>query len=231
MADVPTAVDVGNIITYVAPGFFASRLYAHPYSRPEKEQFNVLVVSAAASLPLVAAANEASSRLGIEVNPTSAEYAFLLVGIAILAGLALRVARDSRLAIAKLKFAPRGTILSTRLLRNLPSDSSTVTVTFKAGRILSGTPQSGTGDPDSPARELYLTYPSWWDAAKNGIGGWTPAPETGGVIVNLDDVEIIELADDPLETPSEPGILRRWFRRLLVWLGFGQQVGAADGDG
>lgn len=200
MADAPTAVDVGHIITYIAPGYFANKFYEHRYSRPEKEQFNLFVVSVAASLPLVAATNQICSWLDISTNPTHAAYALLLLGLSVVAGVALRIARDSDIAIKRFKFPPRGTVLSTRLLRNLPAESSVVTLTLKSGRILSGTPQSGTGDPDSPARELYVNYPAWWNDDKEGGPGWTDAPDAGGVIINLEDVESIALGDDPKET-------------------------------
>jgi hypothetical protein len=66
MADfVLDATQVGEVITYVAPGFLAQLGYRTHYHAPERSAGQVLIISVVISLPLVALADALIRRWGL----------------------------------------------------------------------------------------------------------------------------------------------------------------------
>ena len=83
---------------------------------------------------------------------------------------------------------PEGSIYA-QTLKKLPADSP-VTIEFKDGRLVSGTPRSGPENKEDGINELYLTHPEARDNAR-----WLSVG--AGIIVPLDEIANIVLADDP----------------------------------
>jgi hypothetical protein len=196
MSDVLTATEVANVLTFVAPGFFALGAYRFEFPRRPRERFETLVVSAAASVPLVALTELIRDWLGVNRNPLGPGYVALLLGVSIVSGYGfarLRGSATTRRALRKagLRQEPEDTPFL-RVLRGLSDPEAQATVTFKDGAILSGTPSLFTSDLESP-RELFVTNPRWWVPE---IEEWTPRTD-GGVLVSLDQVWAIEFNRTP----------------------------------
>lgn len=197
MADAPTTDEVARILTYVAPGFFARVGYTARFPQRQKEHFHTLVVSVAASVPLVALGNLIANVLGVDSHPTKAPYVLVLLGPSIVIGYlvaALRGWERMRKGLRRLgiPFDPEATIYEQTLLK-VPYDSR-VTIAFKDGRSLTGYPAKGPGVGDDEPRELYVTNPRWWNGLKHK---WEAESEWRGAIVNLDEATTIMLQDDP----------------------------------
>lgn len=165
MADVLTAEQVGQVLTYIAPGVFARSAYTARFPCQDQPQFNVLVTSVATSLPLVAAARGVAALTGVTARPTEVGYVALLLSLSMLIGYCVAWLREPRwvrrlLAGLGITSQPEA-LLTTQVLK--PLSDRYVTVNFKDGRKLSGVPKAGPVLPDDGIKELYLTYPAWWD--------------------------------------------------------------------
>jgi hypothetical protein len=198
MADAPTLEDVGHILTYVAPGFFARSAYATRFPQRARDSFDLLIVMVATSLPLVALANAIARQLSISRNPTRLSYVLLLLGTAVAVGYAfalLRGSRRVRAALKKIGYREEPeSMLMARTLLCLPRTDSLATFALSDGRVVSGAPQYGTSDPDAPQREVFLAFPAWYNEAS---GNWDARAKHGGVLLNLDNVLTIQVDDDP----------------------------------
>jgi len=197
MSDVLTATEVANVLTFVAPGFFALAAYQYEFPRRPRERFEALVVAVATSVPLVALTELIRGWLDVERDPLGAGYVGLLLGVSLLAGYVaaqLRGRKTARRLLRKLgvRREPEDSPFL-RAVRGLSDPDAQVTVTFKDGSILAGTPSFWTSDPDRP-RELFLTYSRWFDP---DAGTWTDRRDQGGVLVGLDEVWSIEFDATP----------------------------------
>jgi len=188
-----TADGVGRIVTFVAPGFIARVGYRARFPSRDRSAAEVLILSVVTSLPFVAFANLVAG----EGSPTRIGYVTVLLVPAFLVGYLaalVRGANRTRNLLSKIKLSnqPEGSIYAQTLLRL--SDEVPVTVEFKDGRKLSGTPRIGPGLAEDGVHELYLTHPAWLVD-----GRWVAGPEAvgEGVIVNLGEVHNIALARDP----------------------------------
>jgi predicted permease len=195
VADAPTSEEVARILTYVAPGFFARVGYTARFPQREQQHFYALVVSVAASVPLVAMGNAIANAIGIDHDPTDAAYIALLLAPAIVVGYLAAAVRGSErtrrfLRRLSIPFEPEATIYEQTLLK-LPYDAQ-VTILFKDGRTLAGYPAKGPGIGDDEPRELYITSARWWDSKGNKWEGQAP-----GAIVNLEEVVSILMSADP----------------------------------
>jgi hypothetical protein len=101
MSDVLTATEVANVLTFVAPGFFALGAYRFEFPRRPRERFETLVISAAASVPLVALAELIRSGLDVERNPLGAGYVALLLGVSVATGYGFARLRGGQLLGAR----------------------------------------------------------------------------------------------------------------------------------
>jgi hypothetical protein len=202
VADTITAEEVGRVLLYVAPGFFAVKAWQYRFPQRQREHFETLVVSAAVSVPLVALVDVFRRKLDITRNPLSLSYVTLLLGVSIVVGYAAALIRGTDRARSFLvrlgsDSDPESAVLA-RTVARVPRENSRVVVLFSDGRVLSGCPHSWTRDPDANVRELFLSYAAWWDeTADEGEGEWEDQRDHGGVLVNLADVMAIEVLDDP----------------------------------
>jgi len=194
--DLANLDDVGRVLTYVAPGFFARVGYTSVFPQRRPEQFYALVVSIAASVPLVALARAMAEEIGLSTRPTAAGFALLLVGLGLLSGYSVaRVRRAERtrrfMRWLRLPSAPEATVLERVLLRMPPE--AEVTLTFADGRRLAGYPLLGPGFADGDeVRELYLLEPRWWSTRTKSFRPSTP---DAGIIVDLASVETISVRE------------------------------------
>jgi hypothetical protein len=145
MADIALTPDqIGSIVQYVAPGFFARVAYEARFPQPERSALTVLVWSVAASLPLVALANVFAGWLGIEPAPTNWKYVLMLLIPSALIGYGLAVVRSAHwarvaLGYLGLRHQPDGSLYAMTML-GLPR-AATISIELQDGRIVSGTPE------------------------------------------------------------------------------------------
>jgi hypothetical protein len=195
MSDVAlTATDVGELISYVAPGYLAQLGYQARYPSTDRPAGEVLIVSVVISLPLVAIAN---ALLGSHNAIHVGYVAPLLVGSA-LAGYVAALLRGTGLAKKLLgalgyRYEPEGSIYAQTLKHLKPE--GVVVVELKDGRRVSGCPRSGPQTKDDGIAELYLVYPEAEDDEQH----WRSAG--GGLIVPLAEVSTIALSEDPTDAP------------------------------
>jgi Family of unknown function (DUF6338) len=149
------------------------------------------------SLPIVALANEVSSLVGIRRDVSTLAYVALLLGLAVLVGYVAGAFRSSALFRSYARrfgfsYQPDASIYAQTLL-GLPPDAA-VTVAFKDGRKLSGTPKAGPGLASDGIAELYLTHPAWWDDSAHQ---WEEQGAGAAVIVPLAEIHSVTLDRDP----------------------------------
>jgi hypothetical protein len=188
---------VGQVITYVAPGYLAYFGYRLRYPGPDRPAGEVLIISVVISLPLVALV---SAVLPGSQKPTQLGYVALLLTVGLIGGyvaaLARRRPRMKRfLAWLGYRMEPEGSIYSQTLAHM--SDEATVLVEFKDGRRVTGCPRNGPQHKDDGINELYLVYPQALD------DDGQPVPIKGaGLIVPLSEVSNIVLGEDPTGAPT-----------------------------
>jgi hypothetical protein len=90
--------------------------------------------------------------------------------------------------------SPPGGSIYAQTLKHM-SAASPITVEFKDGRRLNGTPRSGPEFKDDGINELYLTHPE----ARTDDGEWVSVG--AGVIVPLSEINNIVLSEDPTGAP------------------------------
>ena len=199
MAQALTAEQVAQVVTFIAPGFFARVSYTSRFPRREPQQAALLIISVVLSLPLVALTNAVARPLRIDpTKVTSLPYVLLLLGVSMLAGYLTAASRAWRLCRAALAFLglvyqPEGSLYAQTLLA-LPPEA-VITVEFTDGRKISGTPRIGPGLAGDGIAELYLTHPAWWDPVR---AQWAEQDAGGGVIVPLENVHSLTLDRDPV---------------------------------
>jgi hypothetical protein len=198
VAEAFTAQQVGQVVAFVAPGFFARLSYNARFPSKSPEEFTLIVTAVVVSLPLVAITNALCKPLGISIqNVLTLPYVSLLIGLSVVAGYlaaTIRAARGVRLLLSRfgLAYQPEGSVYAQTMLALRPS--ATVTVELLDGRRLSGTPRIGPGSTEDSVDELYITHPAWWDATART---WTDEGAGGGVIVPLGQVRCVTLDHDP----------------------------------
>lgn len=187
---------VGDVVTYVAPGFLAYSGYRLRYPGPSRPPGEVLIISVVASLPLVALV---MALLPGAQKPSQLGYIAILLVLALLVGYLAALARGTaatKAALARLgyRIEPEGSIYS-QTLRHLPADAA-VLVELKDGRRITGCPRNGPQHRDDGIKELYIVYPMARDDDGNlvDIGG-------EGIIVPLSEVSNIVLSVDPTGAP------------------------------
>lgn len=202
MADIALNVNaVGQVITYVAPGYLVYFGYRLRYPGPDRPAGELLIISVAISLPLVALVTAA---LPGAQKSTQLGYVALLLGLALILGFLTALARGRarvKWALGKLgyRMEPEGSIYAQTLYHM--SEEATVLVELKDGRQVSGCPRNGPQHKDDASNELYLVYPEV--LGDDGVS--QPIPGGGGVIVPLSEVASIVLSEDPTGAPPLPG--------------------------
>lgn len=196
MSATVSAEQVAQIVSFVAPGFFARAAYSLRFPHNKLDEFTAVVASVVVSLPLVAIANVAARKLGIPLSPTDIKYLCVLIGGSLLIGYVagwLRNLPSVRRSLSRiLPYQPDPSNYA-RMLLALPS-SAVVTVEFTDGRRVSGTPVAGPGVAEDKISDLVLTHPAWLDLRS---GQWTEDGTGGAIIIPLSQVHNVTLDRDP----------------------------------
>jgi Family of unknown function (DUF6338) len=184
---------VGDVVTYVAPGFLAYTGFHLRYPRPESSSGHVLVLSVVLSLPLVAAAHAA---LGGAHKPTNLGYVLALLVCSALIGYLVALLRgwgrvQDLLGLLGYKLLPDGSTYSQTLARM--SRDGLVQIELKDGRRILGLPRIGPQHQEDGINELYLVKPE----VPNSQGDWEAIPGVAGMLVPLSEVSNITLNEDP----------------------------------
>ena len=197
MANVVINADaVGQIVTFVAPGFLAQLGYGARYPGPHRPAGETLIIAVVISLPLVALANAV---LPGTQRATQVGYVLLLLGFALVLGYVASVVRGrprSGAALARMgyRLQPEGTIYA-QTLKHM-TDTGTVLVELKDGRRVWGCPRSGPQSKDDGVNELYLVYPE----SPDENGEWHPVGPAA--IIPLAEVNHIVLSEEPTGAPA-----------------------------
>jgi hypothetical protein len=199
-----SAEDVGRIVQYVAPGFFARLSYQARFPREESSTVNLLLWSIAASLPLVALGQLMADALGIAKDPVSWDYLAVLLLPASLSGYSIAALRDTNrvrrwLGRLGLRHQPHGSLYAMTML-DAPAGAG-VLVEFEDRRRLWRWPAAGPSSSEDGIEELVITCPAWWSTENND---WTADGVGEAVVVRLDHVRTITLSWDPFKEPSKP---------------------------
>lgn len=186
---------VGQIATYVAPGFLALAGYRTRYPRPSMQAGELLIVSVVASLPFVAGVQAV---LPGTQRANDLGYVAILLATAAAVGYVVALIRGTdriKRILAGLGYhlQPEGTIYA-QTLRRLPDDG-TVIVELKDGRRIWGCPRNGPQSHDDGINELYIVYPQ----AAVEDDEWQPVG--AGVIVPIAEINTIVLSNDPTGSP------------------------------
>jgi len=190
---------VGQVITYVAPGYLAYLGYRLRYPGPDRPAGEVLIISVVASLPLVALVTAA---MPDAQKPSQLGYIALLLALAAVLGYVAALVRGrprTKKLLGKLgyRLEPESSIYAQTLYKM--SDEGSVLVEMKDGRRVSGCPRNGPQYKDDGINELYLVYPHAHDDA----GGSEPVAGAA-LIVPLSEVSNITLSEEPTGAPPLP---------------------------
>jgi hypothetical protein len=193
-----TAQQVGQVVAYIAPGFFATLAYNFKFPRARADEFTLLVTAVVISLPLVSLADAIAHCAKISTSVTNISYVLLLLGVSIAAGYGLAQLRSvdavrKLLGILGSPYQPESSIYAQTMLR-LPPDAW-VTIEFTDGRRLAGTPRSGPGLAHENIEELLITYPQWWDPQK---AEWNAESAGKAVIVPINQIHSVTFDRDPI---------------------------------
>jgi hypothetical protein len=187
-----TLQDAANIALFVAPGYVAIWTYSAIFAKRDKNFSRLLIESVAISLPLVAIVNWLWWMFSNHV-PASTDiiyvlslFTFSFMVSAIFAK--LRVLPPIRPVMNWIGFGmPDEDFIRSRFTE-LKKTNSSVTVTLKSGEVFSGTPSKGSIFSVGSPREYYFNNLAWFDNKED-----TWQERDGGLIINLDAVNFIEL--------------------------------------
>jgi hypothetical protein len=189
-----TLESVANIVTFVAPGYFAARAYGVLYAKADKELSRVLVESVLFSLPIIGAYDYLYDLVwpGNLPSTTTAKYALPLVIVSILVGFLFaylrRTAPVRKLATQLNLPGPHEDFVQTQF-RKLESNEP-VTVTLRDESVFSGTPQGGSVYRNGQPRHYFFNNVAWYNKEKNE---WEE--REGSIMLDISDVSYIETAN------------------------------------
>lgn len=191
--------DVANIITFIAPGYFAFQVYAIIYAKRERDFSKLFIESVIYSLPLVTLTNIIwQTFLGLPpVSALDISYAVLLFTVACAVGGLITLVRNrwpvvviaERLGLG----APNEDFVKTQLVRlGLAADPKPLTITLRSGEVFSGTIYQMSRYAHGGQQYFYFNNLAWFDGDQNK---WDK--RDGGVIIERGEIEYIETAHLP----------------------------------
>ena len=202
MMDSPiTLQDVANIVSFIAPGYFAMQVYSVVYTKRDRDFSRLFVESIIYSLPILTLANIIWQRVLGEPETTSINirYALILFGIAVVAGFLVATLRTrwpfKQLAILCGFGLPDEDFVKTQLLRINVKNSrlNAVTVKLKSGSVFSATVDRLSRYSQDGPKYYSFTNLAWLTES----GKWDE--RDGNLIIARDEIEYIEtrkLQDD-----------------------------------
>jgi hypothetical protein len=181
--------DVANIVTLVAPGYFAFKTYSIIYAKGDKDFSQIVLLSVVFSLPIVAAYTLLFSV--DDVANTDVRYALGLVAFSIAIGFACAQIRHTRIIRRLARFfrfpVPEDDFLKLQFAK-LSADEA-VTVKLKSGELFSGTPKGASKFRADAPRQLSFSNVAWFVRKTKQ---WEE--RASSVIVDLNEIEYIETA-------------------------------------
>jgi hypothetical protein len=178
--------DVANIITLVAPGYFALKTYSIIYAKAEKDFSQVLLLSAVFSLPIVAAY---SLLIGVHGISTDIRYALGLMGFSVLTGFVLarvRRMKPVRRLLRALRFPAAEEDFLKLQFAKLPKMEA-VLGKLKNGDVFFGTPQGASKYGADGERRYFFNNVGWFvEKTKE----WEQKP--GSIIISTEEIEYFE---------------------------------------
>ena len=187
--------DIGRVVQFVAPGFFARLAYEARFPRAERSSLNVILWSIAASLPLVAVGNALANPLGIRSDTTSWQYVATLLVPALLVGYGMAALRSmawTRRVLGRLGLhhQPDGSLYALTMLGL--ARGAVVVLGLHDGRMVSGTPRAGPSFAEDDVDEVVLTHPEWKSEAD-----WSADGAGKAVLIPLREVRSVTFSEDP----------------------------------
>lgn len=194
--DTPISLqDVANIVTLIAPGYFAMQIYEIVNAKRDRDFSRVFVESVIYSLPIVALANIIWEKVlhHKTVASLNTEFAVLLIITAIVSGFVVVFLRNhwpiKKLAQAWGFDSPSEDFIKAQLLRINVRDPelSGITVKLKNGTTFAGTvDRLSRYSYDGPNYFCFANI-AWYDEQ---TGTWQD--QGGNLLINRDEVEYIE---------------------------------------
>ncbi|HSX17047.1 MAG TPA: DUF6338 family protein [Patescibacteria group bacterium] len=186
MEAVISVQDVANIITLVAPGYFALKTYSIIYAKAEKDFSQLVLLSAIFSLPIVGAY---SLVFGLHDVSTDIRYTLGLIVFSVVVGFVFaRVRRFTpvRRLLRALRFpAAEEDFLKLQFAKI--SKGEPVTVKLKNGELFSGTPQGASKYNTDGDRQYFFNNVAWFVKKTKK---WEEHP--GSIIISLGEIEYFE---------------------------------------
>jgi hypothetical protein len=186
MEAVISVQDIANIITLVAPGYFALKTYSIIYAKAEKDFSQIVLLSAVFSLPIVAAY---SLLFGLHDVSTDIRYALGLMAFSIVIGFVcarLRRMKPVRRLLRALRFPAAEEDFLKLQFSKLPKMEG-VTVKLKNGEMFFGTPQGASKYHADGERRYFFNNVAWFVKKTKK---WEPRP--GSIIIALAEIEYFE---------------------------------------
>jgi hypothetical protein len=178
--------DVANIITLVAPGYFALKTYSIIYNKSGKEFSQVVLLSAIFSLPIVAAY---SLVVGIHDVSTDIRYSLGLMAFSVVVGFTfarVRRMKPVRRLLRAMRFpAPEEDFL--KLQFSKLSKNEAVLVKLKNGEIFFGTPQGASKYGADGERRYFFNNVGWFVKKTKQ---WEQ--KAGSIIISTEEIEYFE---------------------------------------
>lgn len=186
--------DVANIVSFIAPGYFAIQIYSLVYSKKDRDFSKIFIESVIYSLPIVTIANVIWQYVFHRpaVSALNIGYAIVLMTIAILGGLFITTMRKQwplkHVAFILGLGSPNEDFVKTQLERVDPADpeNNTVSVKLKSGAIFSGTSDQISRYTANGPMYYYFADLAWFNEHTNE---WEE--QSGGIIVERNEIEYI----------------------------------------
>jgi hypothetical protein len=187
--------DVANIVTFIAPGYFAIQVYSWVYAKKEREFPRLLIESVVYSLPIITICNLIWQNILRQDQPgsISVAYSLTILVVSIIVGLVASLLRGAPFVVRLVGVfgvgSPYEDFIKAQLLRIRTKDplKNTVTVKLKSGVVFSGTSDRISNYNHSGPTYYYFANLAWYDDATDE---WDE--RNGGVIISSNEIEYIE---------------------------------------
>lgn len=195
METIVSLQDVANIVSFIAPGYFAIQVYSLAYAKKDRDFSRLLIESVIYSLPIVTAVNILWEKILRQQTVTSVNiwYALILLLVAVLSGWLVTFLRTrwpiqniaSKLGLG----SPEEDFVKAQFLRIDAKNAkkNPLTITLKSGAVFSGTADRLSRNDQNGYKYYYFANLAWFNEK---TGTWDE--REGGIIVERSEIEYIE---------------------------------------
>lgn len=199
MSSLVSLQDVANIVTFIAPGYFAAQIYTVIYGKRDRDFSRLVIESAIYSLPIVTLANMTWSHFFKTqiISSLSIKYVLWVMMFSFVIGIAiafLRMHWPIRRVAEQFGFgSPNEDFVKAQILRLNTKDKAknAVAVKLKSGPIFSGTLLRMSRYAVDGHNYYYFTNLAKFNDKKR-----TWEDVVGGLIIERSEVEYIQTLDD-----------------------------------